>query len=193
MITGIASGSLILKRICMRVLPIPFAASSTAGSRFVIPVCVLRTIGRSAYTVSAMTAVALPTPENGIRNPSIDMEGIVYRKLITPSVGFAAFWNSLINMPARPPMTTAIRMAISEISRCSHNSPAKKSQRSVKSVPISLNIVIPPFSRSPAPDSSQRTIHSAGSVPAGSCTEFLLQYTAAGSSARTARIRYIHL
>ena len=75
----------------MRVLPIPFAASSTAGSRFVTPVCVLRTIGRSAYTVSAMTAVALPTPENGIRNPSIDIEGIVYRKLITPSVGFAAF------------------------------------------------------------------------------------------------------
>ena len=80
-----------------------------------------------------------------------------------------------------------------EISRCSHNSPAKKSQRSVKSVPISLNIVIPPFSQSPAPDSSQCTIHSAGSVPAGSCTEFLLQYTAADSSARTARIRYIHL
>ena len=147
----------------------------------------------AVLTVSKLFFRQMPTPENGIRNPSIDIEGIVYRKLITPSVGFAAFWNPLINMPAKPPMTTAIRMAINEISRCSHNSPAKKSQRSVKSVPISLNIVIPPFSQSPAPDSSQRTIRSAGSVPAGSCTEFLLQYTAAGSSARTARIRYIHL
>ena len=47
-ITGMASGSLILNRICIRVLPIPFAASRMAGDTFAMPVCVLRTIGRSA-------------------------------------------------------------------------------------------------------------------------------------------------
>ena len=41
--------------------------------------------------VSAITAVALPIPEKGIRKPSIEIEGMVYRKLMTPSVGFALF------------------------------------------------------------------------------------------------------
>ena len=47
-ITGIASGSLILNRICNFVLPIPFAASRMFLSTLVIPVCVLLTIGSSA-------------------------------------------------------------------------------------------------------------------------------------------------
>ena len=89
MITGIARGSLILKRICILVLPIPFAASRIAGSTLTIPVCVFLTIGSRAYTVRAMTAVAFPTPENGIRNPSMEIDGIVYRKLMTASAGFA--------------------------------------------------------------------------------------------------------
>ena len=37
-ITGIARGRRILNKICIRVLPIPFAASKIAGSTFVIPV-----------------------------------------------------------------------------------------------------------------------------------------------------------
>ena len=41
--TGMASGSLIFSSICMRVLPIPFAASKRAGETLEIPVCVLRT------------------------------------------------------------------------------------------------------------------------------------------------------
>lgn len=77
MITGSARGSLILRRICVLVLPIPFAASRIAGSTLDIPVCVFCTIGSRAYTVSAITAVAFPTPENGIMNPSIEIEGIV--------------------------------------------------------------------------------------------------------------------
>ena len=77
MITGIASGSLIFQSTWNRVLPIPFAASRMAGSMLDIPVWVFRTMGSSAYTVKAMTAVAFPTPEKGIRNPSIEMEGIV--------------------------------------------------------------------------------------------------------------------
>ena len=48
MITGMASGIRIFTRICSLVLPIPFAASRIAGSTFEIPVCVLRTMGRSA-------------------------------------------------------------------------------------------------------------------------------------------------
>ena len=89
--TGIASGSLTLNKICVLVLPMPFAASRMFSSTFVRPVLVFLTIGSNAYTVNAMTAVAFPTPENGMRNPSMDMDGIVYRKFITPSVGFDAF------------------------------------------------------------------------------------------------------
>ena len=38
---------------------------------------------------TAMTT--FPIPEKGIKNPSIEMDGIVYRKLITPKVSFAVF------------------------------------------------------------------------------------------------------
>ncbi|CCK88588.1 hypothetical protein QCK_3412 [Clostridioides difficile CD45] len=37
--------------------------------------------------VSAITAVVFPIPENGIRNPSIEIDGMVYRKLIVPNIG----------------------------------------------------------------------------------------------------------
>ena len=37
-ITGMDRGNLILKRICIRVLPMPFAASRIAGSTLLIPV-----------------------------------------------------------------------------------------------------------------------------------------------------------
>lgn len=79
--------------------------------------------------VSAMTAVASPTPLNGIRKPSMLMDGMVYRKLITARVGLAARCRSLIRMPAMPPTTIAITMARSEIWMCSRSNPAKKSQR----------------------------------------------------------------
>ena len=77
MMTGMASGSLILNKICALVLPIPLAASRIPSSMLLIPVCVFRTIGSSAYTVRAITAVAFPIPENGIRNPSMEIDGIV--------------------------------------------------------------------------------------------------------------------
>ena len=48
MTTGMASGSLILKRICKRVLPMPLAASTMPGSTLVSPVWVLRTMGSRA-------------------------------------------------------------------------------------------------------------------------------------------------
>ena len=144
MITGMARGSLILNRICILVLPIPFAASSIAASTLVIPVCVLRTIGSSAYMVSAMTAVILPTPENGIKKPSMDMDGIVYRKLMTPIAGFADCWYSLIRIPTSPPKTIAINIEIIEISRCSQSSFKKNSFRSKNKAHISLNILFLP-------------------------------------------------
>ena len=85
-ITGIASGSFILKRICILVLPIPFAASKIARSTFAIPVWVFLTIGKRA-----ITAVAFPTPEKGIKKPSLEIDGIVYKKFIIPKVSFAVF------------------------------------------------------------------------------------------------------
>ena len=91
-----------------------------------------------------MTAVAFPTPENGIRKPSMEIDGMVYRKLISPSVGLADRWNSLIKIPTSPPSTTAIKIAIREICKCSHRSPRKNSLRPAKSANISLIMVIHP-------------------------------------------------
>jgi len=92
-----------------------------------------------------MTAVAFPIPEKGIKKPSIEIEGIVYRKLITPKVGFAVFRNSLIKIPTMPPNKTAITMASKEISKCSHNKFKKKSFLSIKIAHIFCNIAYFPL------------------------------------------------
>ena len=71
-------------------------------------------------------AVALPTPEKGIKKPSIEMDGIVYKKLITPSAGLAAFGNSLIRIPTSPPNSMAIKIETNAISKCSSNNSQKR-------------------------------------------------------------------
>ena len=161
-ITGIASGILILNRICVLVLPIPFAASRIFESTCVSPVYVLRTIGKSAYIVKAMTAVAFPTPEKGIRNPSMDIDGIVYKKLITPSAGFDAFSNSLINIPTIPPIKTAIRIARNDISICSIRSFKKNDFLSISNVHISFIIMLLLSVLLPLPGIVQSTSRNAG-------------------------------
>ena len=123
-------------------------------------------MGSRAYTVRAMTAVALPTPERGIRKPSMEMDGMVYRKFITANVGLAERVNSLISMPATPPMTMAMAMAVSEISRCSQSSPAKKSQRLTSSSNIFAIIGPHPSLSRPQRGRSHGTARSAGSAPA---------------------------
>lgn len=60
----------------------------------------------------------------------MEIEGIVYRKLMTPGVGFAARPYSLIKMPPIPPNTTAIKMAANDISMCFRSRCKKKSPRS---------------------------------------------------------------
>ena len=144
-ITGMARGSFILISACIWVLPIPRAASKMSGFTFIIPVWVFLTMGRSAYTVKAMTAVAFPTPENGIRKPSMDMDGIVYKKFITPKAGLADFSNSLISIPIRPPANMAMKMAIRDISICSTRRSAKKRLFSISIFHVSCSIFIHPF------------------------------------------------
>ena len=53
------------------------AAGSLLISTFTKPVYVFLTIGSSPYTVSAITAVLLPIPVNGIKNPKREIDGIV--------------------------------------------------------------------------------------------------------------------
>ena len=71
------------------------------------------------------------------------MDGIVYKKLITPSAGLAAFGNSLIRIPTSPPNSMAIKIETNAISKCSSNNSQKKSALSVKIDNISFNTFIP--------------------------------------------------
>ena len=92
------------------------------------PAYVFLTIGNNAYITRAITAVALPIPEKGIKNPSMDMDGIVYKKLITIIVGLTARRYSLSKTPATTPRIIAITLEIKAMPICSHNRPEKKLQ-----------------------------------------------------------------
>ena len=78
---------------------------------------------------SAITAVVLPTPDTYNRRPSIDMEGMVYRKLTANITGPDNRLYSCIRTPNNPPIIIAIIDADKEISICSHNNWRKKSER----------------------------------------------------------------
>ncbi len=80
--------------------------------------------------VKAIIAVAFPTPEKGIKNPNMEIEGIVYRTPTTARVGLAMRSYSLIRIPEIPPMMIAIKIAIKEILICSKSSSIKNSLRS---------------------------------------------------------------
>ena len=72
-------------------------------------------------------AVVFPTPVNGIKNPNIEMEGIVYRKLMTLSVNLLVFLYSLINIPMNNPIIIAINIDTAEIFMCSKSKSKKNS------------------------------------------------------------------
>src|SRR5690606_33260989 len=64
-ITGSASGSSILISLCQPLIPIPRAASITAGGRPVSPVSVFSKIGSNPYKNSATNVGAVPNPSVG--------------------------------------------------------------------------------------------------------------------------------
>ena len=128
MITGKAKGNSIYRKRCTRDNPSDVAASIISLSILLNPVYVFLTIGNNAYITRAITAVALPIPEKGIKKPSMDMDGIVYKKLITIMVGLTARRYSLSKIPATNPRIMAIILESKAMPICSHNSPEKKSQ-----------------------------------------------------------------
>ena len=128
MITEKAKGNSIYRKRCARDNPSDVAASIISLSILLNPVYVFLTIGNNAYITRAITAVALPIPEKGIKNPSMDMDGIVYKKLITIMVGLTARRYSLSKIPATTPRIIAIILESKAMPICSHNRPEKKLQ-----------------------------------------------------------------
>ena len=96
----------------------PRAASMMAGSMVVRPVYVLRTMGSSAYTVSATTAVRSPMPVTGMRKPNSAMDGMVYTKFTSASTGFAPRRHAAMAMPSDSPMRAASAMDMNEMPIC---------------------------------------------------------------------------
>ena len=76
-ITGSASGISTLRRISLRVMPIPRAASTTSGSTCRTAVYVLIRIGGSASSVSAKSDGTKPVPITGITSASTASDGSV--------------------------------------------------------------------------------------------------------------------
>ena len=69
--------------------------------------------------LNAMMALVLPIHVTGIRKPSMEMEGIVYRKLMIPSVREEAFRFSAMRIPILTPTMVAKTIAIADICKCS--------------------------------------------------------------------------
>lgn len=85
-----------------------------------------------------MIAVVFPIPDKGIKNPSSDIEGIVYIKLTNDRTNFELFLYSLISIPRNKPMTPATTIAVMEIFKCSRSKPRKKDFLSTNKFIISL-------------------------------------------------------
>ncbi|CRG03233.1 Uncharacterised protein [Streptococcus pneumoniae] len=118
-ITGMAIGNSTLVNRRMGFIPIPFAASTSDGSTSFTPVYVLRNIGKSAYTTSAMIAGNRPIPNNGIINPSNANEGIVC-SIAAIFMTISDIFFVLVNkIPSGTAMIVAINKAINDICICS--------------------------------------------------------------------------
>ena len=88
--------------------------------------------------LSAIIAVVFPIPDKGIKNPSSDMEGIVYIKLTNERTNLELFWYSLIKTPRIKPIIPATTIAVMEIFKCSRSKLRKKDFLSTNKFIISL-------------------------------------------------------
>lgn len=76
-IGGQASGSSTLQSRAIRDIPMPLAASTSAGSTPRSPTMELRTTGSSPYSVSVITVGGTPSPTSGISRPIAARDGMV--------------------------------------------------------------------------------------------------------------------
>ena len=100
----------------------------------------LRTIGSSAYTVSATMAVGSPMPVMGIRKPKSAMDGMVYTKLTSASTGFAPRLHVAMAIPSDSPMSAASAMDMSEMPICCRRSSKNQSRFSTSKARVSVRI-----------------------------------------------------
>ncbi len=128
--TGQASGSLIRSSRFSGLMPMPRAASSTAPGTPSSPVMVLRRIGNTAYSTSAVIVGARPSPNSGMSRPNSASDGTVSMVPATPSARARARGRPSTAIPSPIPTTAATATAISTTSACSAASRAIVGQRS---------------------------------------------------------------
>ena len=113
--TGSARGSSTLINRLHEFIPMALDASIKDGSTSLIPVYVFRTIGRSEYKNSAITAGKVPIPTRGISNPNKASEGMVCSTAVTPMIGSAMRSCLVKYSPSGTEINTAITRASTEI------------------------------------------------------------------------------
>ena len=87
-------------------MPIPFAASTTALFTWLIPVKVLRIIGRKAYSIKATIAGLAPMPNSGIIKPNNAILGMVCSIPAMPKTQLLHCFFRAIQMPNGMPIST---------------------------------------------------------------------------------------
>lgn len=108
--SGPPSGSSTRTSRAGRDMPMPLAASTSAGSTPRRPTIALRTIGSSPYSVSAMTVGATPRPTSGISRPIRASEGMVSTVEVEVTASVPAQPLRYVSTPIRTPSTVAITM-----------------------------------------------------------------------------------
>ncbi len=118
-ITGRASGSRTIHSRCQAVMPMPWAASLTSAGTPSSPAIVLRTIGNSAYNVSAMIAGSAPMRCNSAKsNVSIARLGTVCRISAPARIVAHSFGPRAAKIPAGMPINIARPVAVPVSTRC---------------------------------------------------------------------------
>ena len=87
-----------------------------------MPVIVPRSIGRTAYTVSATSAVRVPMPPtngSGIRNPNSARLGMVCARLASATIGLAIDGRRAATMPSGMPIAAATAVDANTRMTCS--------------------------------------------------------------------------
>ena len=131
------------------------------------PACVLRTIGRSAYRNSAISAGHVPiVPTSAMRKANSASDGMVWITPTTPRIGCAAQRSFAAATPSGTPSAT---LAASETKTSSRCSPVRRRKSGPNKAPRKLRC---PARTVPPPDSSSLAA-SAKLFPSSSAAAFM--------------------
>jgi len=131
-IVGAASGSSILVRIVPARMPSDCAACLMPTVICVSAVCVLRTMGSSAYSARAMNAGTAPMrPVRGISTARRASDGIVCATPVAPRISPSVAGRLAARMPSGMPMTMLAASDMNTSPRCSSVRRAKSGPKSL--------------------------------------------------------------